>query len=271
MIKLVAIDLDGTLLTDDKKISRKNKETLKLAKSAGVKIVVCTGRPLKAIGGFLAELELEEPGDYSITFNGGLVQKNDTGETIEKATLATEDVLELFEMGRQLAFPIDAVSEGNVFHLPSSEKNKSIYDMLNASLHHIYAEPGDITDEHIYNKVVVAFDADFLDQQIPKIPQKFQEKFEVIKTRDNLLEFMPKGVTKAYGISLLARDLGIGQAEVMAIGDEENDLSMIEYAGVGVAMENAVEAVRQAADYIAGSNEEDGVAEAVERFVLKDR
>ena len=79
---------------------------------------------------------------------------------------------------------------------------------------------------------------------------------------------MPKGVTKAYGISLLAKDLGLEPAEIMAIGDEENDLPMIEYAGLGVAMENAVPAVKESADYITSNNVENGVAKVIQKFVL---
>lgn len=268
MIKLVAIDLDGTLLTGDKGISERNKIALAKAKAAGVKIVICTGRPLKAISTFLQELNLEEAGDYSITFNGGLVQKNDTGEIMEKKVMTTQDVHDLYELGQMLDLPIDTISDGDVYQLPSAPKRESLYSVLNNLLKFYPATIDEITDERLYNKVVVAYDANYLDQQIAKIPQSFYERYEIIKTRDTLLEFMPKGVTKAYGISLLAKDLGIEQAEVMAIGDEENDLPMIEYAGVGVAMGNAVPMVKEAADVVVKSNEEDGVAEAVERFIL---
>lgn len=269
MIKLVAIDLDGTLLTGEKLISPRNKAALAQAKAAGVKIVICTGRPLKAIDKYLQELNLEETGDYSITFNGGLVQKNDTGEIIEKAALTTQDVHDLFELGELLDLPIDTVSEGTVYHFPSSKTKKSIYDIMNTLLTYENVALTDITDDKLYNKVVVAYDAAVLDEQIPQIPASYQERFEIIKTRSTLLEFMPKGVTKAYGIALLAKDLGITVDEVMTIGDEENDLSMIEYAGVGVAMANAIDLVKEAADFVTSSNEDDGVAEAVERFILQ--
>ena len=92
MIKLVAIDLDGTLLDGKKQVSQKNKEVLAQAKAQGVKIVLCTGRPLRAIRPYLEELSLNESGDYSITFNGGLVQKKDTGEIMEKAALQLADI-----------------------------------------------------------------------------------------------------------------------------------------------------------------------------------
>ncbi|MDH6363834.1 Cof subfamily protein (haloacid dehalogenase superfamily) [Enterococcus sp. PF1-24] len=268
MIKLVAIDLDGTLLNNQKEISPRNKTALLKAKAAGVKVVICTGRPLKAIDLYLQELNLEEAGDYSITFNGGLVQKNDTGEIMAKAALTTQDVLDLYQLGMQLDLPIDVVSEGTVYQLPSSAKNKSIYNVLNGLLTFKELAVTEITEEKLYNKVVSAFTPAVLDEQIPKIPQSYQERFEIIKTRDCLLEFMPKGVTKAYGVDLLAKELGISKAEIMTIGDEENDLPMIKYAGLGVAMANGVAPVKAAADYITSSNQEDGVAEVVERFIL---
>lgn len=269
MIKLVAIDLDGTLLNSHKEISQKNKDVLAQAKAAGVKIVLCTGRPLAAIEVYLETLDLRDNGDYSITFNGGLVQKNDTGEIIEKALMPLDDVHDLYQLGTELNVPLDILSDGLVLQLPTSLENRSLYSQLNNLLTFEAAELQHLTADRIYNKAVVAIDEDYLDEQISKIPTTFYDRYEIIKTRSNLLEFMPKGITKAYGISLLARDLEIKQEEIMTIGDEENDLPMIEYAGLGVAMENAVASVKALADVITDTNDNDGVAQAVEKFVLE--
>ncbi|KAF1297908.1 haloacid dehalogenase [Enterococcus sp. JM4C] len=268
MIKMIAIDLDGTLLNDQKQISERNKQVLAKAKAAGVKIVICTGRPLKAIEGFLNELNLLEPGDYSITFNGGLVQKNDTGEIMEQTVMEPSDVQKLHQLALDLDIPLDVLSEGLVLQLPTSPANKSIYSQLNKLLDFKASTLAEIDGSAIYNKVVVALDQVMLDAKIAEIPAAYYEDYEVIKTRSNLLEFMPKGITKGYGISLLAKDLGIEREEIMGIGDEENDLPMIEYVGMGVAMANAVEKVHAAADYVTASNQEDGVAQAIEQFVL---
>ncbi|MEI5994196.1 Cof-type HAD-IIB family hydrolase [Candidatus Enterococcus mansonii] len=269
MIKLVAIDLDGTLLNSKKEISTRNKEALAQAKANGVTIVLCTGRPLAAIEIYLEALNLRDNGDYSITFNGGLVQKNDTGEIIEKALMPLEHVHELYELAQALNVPLDILSDGLVMQLPASKEYTSLYSQLNNLLTFESYELAQLTANQIYNKAVVAVDETYLDEQIKKIPAPFYDRYEVIKTRSNLLEFMPKGVTKAYGISLLARDLGIKQEEIMTIGDEENDLPMIEYAGLGVAMENAVAKVKELADVITDTNDNDGVAQAVEKFVLE--
>lgn len=268
MIKLIAIDLDGTLLNKQKAVTAANKRALQAAKDQGVKIVICTGRPLRAIRPYLTELNLEEPGDYSITFNGGLVQNNDTGAVMEKAVLSFAQVKELLQLGRALDLPIDVVAEEIVWSLPTAPKHPSIYGQLNPLLDCRKTTEDQLDPDALYNKAVVAYEQGYLDQQIAKIPEPIRENYEVIKTRDVLLEFMPKGITKAYGIQLLIEDLGINQAEVMAIGDEENDLPMIEYAGLGVAMENAVPRVKECADVITASNEADGVARVIEKYVL---
>ena len=269
MIKLVAIDLDGTLLNSKKELSPRNKETLMKAKAAGIKIVLCTGRPLKAIEVYLEELGLLDHGDYSITFNGGLVQKNESGEIMEKALMPLEDIHELHELAVSLDVPLDVLSDGLVLQLPTSLNYRSIYGELNNLLTFETAQLDQLATDGVYNKAVIALEENYLDEQIKKIPREFYDRYEVIKTRNNLLEFMPKGITKAYGISLLAKDLGINQEEIMTIGDEENDLPMIEYAGLGVAMKNAVPKVKEAAQVITDTNDRDGVAKVVETYVLK--
>lgn len=271
MIKLIAIDLDGTLLNDKKQISERNKQALAQAKSMGVKIVICTGRPLRAIEGFLEELNLLESGDYSITFNGGLVQKNDTGEIIEQTVMEQNDIRTLHQVAEKMDLPLDVLSEGTVLQFPTSQTNPSIYSQLNKLLDFQPAVMKELNDSTIYNKAVIAIDQEILDPKIAEIPKIYYDQYEIIKTRNNLLEFMPKGITKGYGISLLAKDLGIERHEIMGIGDEENDLPMIEYVGMGVAMANAIPLVRDAADYVTATNEEDGVAQAIEQFVLHEK
>lgn len=268
MIKLIAIDLDGTLLDEEKKISNENKRVLAEAKAKGVKIVLCTGRPLAAMAHYLQELGLVDEGDFSITFNGGLVQKNDTGEIMEKKVMTVADIHRLYDLAQQLDLPLDVLSDNRVLELPSAPKKQSLYNVLNKLLQFQPATLADITDEFVLNKAVIAYPQEELDPKIKEIPATFHERYEIIKTRSMLLEFMPKGVTKAYGISLLAKDLGLEPAEIMAIGDEENDLPMIEYAGLGVAMENAVPAVKESADYITSNNVENGVAKVIQKFVL---
>lgn len=268
MIKLAAIDLDGTLLTDAKTISDKNKQALAKAKEQGVKIVVCTGRPLIAIGDYLEELNLMEEGDYSITFNGGLIQKNNTGELLGKTALDLEQVQDIYNLFSKLPLPMDILSDARCLQLATAPDHVSLYPTMNKKVTYFPAVIEELTEDTLYNKVVAAIDVDYLDEKMAEIPAEYSARYEICKTRPNLLEFMPNGVTKAYGLEILGKVLGIDASEMLTLGDEANDLPMIEYAGIGVAMENATEDVKAAADYVTATNQADGVALAIEKFVL---
>ncbi|MBO0477038.1 HAD family phosphatase [Vagococcus sp. DIV0080] len=270
MIKLIAIDLDGTLLTDDKQISNRNKAVLTKAKEQGVKVVLCTGRPLIAIESYLNRLELRDAGDYSITFNGGAVQKNDTGEELLSYSLSLAEVKRVAAVMTELDLPLDVISVDTCIHLPTSKTRKSIYRDINPVLTFETKEVSDLDESTIFNKMVVACEPDYLDEQLKGLGDEWYMDFNIMKSRDCLLEVIHKEVSKANGIDLLAKKLGIKQEEVMAIGDEENDISMIEYAGMGVVMANGNETVKKLAQFVTKSNEEDGVAYAVEQFVLVD-
>ncbi len=270
MIKLIAIDLDGTLLNSQKEISPRNIRVLKEAKAQGVKVVICTGRPLASISAFVQTLGLSEEEDYSITFNGGLVQKNDTGSILKEYTLSAANIHDTYKIVRKLALPLDVVSGQNVFHVtPQPAGYPSIYEQLNPLMTFSAREINDFDVNERCNKMVIAVEADYLDQQISRIPQQLLEQFTFVKSRVCLLEILHKEVSKATGIAILAKELGIKKEEVMALGDEENDLSMIEYAGIGVAMGNATQQIKDAATVITGTNDEDGVAQAVAQYVLK--
>ncbi|MTB64506.1 Cof-type HAD-IIB family hydrolase [Streptococcus sp. zg-86] len=267
-IKLIALDLDGTLLTSDKRISDKNKKALQAAREKGVYVVLTTGRPLKAIEQFLAELDLLGEGQYSITFNGGLVQEN-TGRILEETGFSVEDVRVIREVTNQLELPLDAIHGGDVYSLDAARA--SLYSTCNPLLQIIPTTDATLPEDVTYNKAVTAVDAVFLDQQITKLPVFLYERFEIFKSRDILLEWSPKGVHKANGLAKLIEHLGIDRSEVMACGDEENDLSMVEWAGLGVAMANASSKLKEVAKVVLPvTNDEDGIAWAIEEYVVSE-
>ncbi|MDR0846478.1 MAG: Cof-type HAD-IIB family hydrolase [Lactobacillales bacterium] len=268
MIKLIAIDLDGTLLNSAKTISPRNIEALKKAEAQGVKVVITTGRPLAMIEPYIEAIGSHKEDDYSITFNGGLVQRNLSGEILAKRLMTREEVDDIARLARELDLPMDVLSEANVLQLPTSQNLESLYGLANPYLNFI--QDVKLDDWKIFNKAVMTDEPARLDEKIAKIPQEYRDRYEVIKSRDMLLEFMSRGITKASGLEMLRKILGIEISEIMSLGDEENDLNMIEYAGLGVAMGNAVETVKQAADVVMEmTNDEDAVAIAVERFVLQ--
>ncbi|AND78983.1 Cof-type HAD-IIB family hydrolase [Streptococcus pantholopis] len=269
-IKLLALDLDGTLYNSQKQVSDENKAALKAARSKGVKVVITTGRPLKAIGNLLEELDLSGAENYSITFNGGLVQRN-TGEILDKSELSRQHLEAIYDVFEPLGLPLDVLSDGTVYSI-SSKGNHSLYHKANPLLTFIeVANLAAVPDNIVYNKVVSVIDAAYLDRQIQKLPADFYKEFEVFKSRDIILEVMPKGVHKAIGLERLTKYLGLESRQVMAVGDEENDLSMLSWAGLGVAMANGTKAAKDIADTVTvRTNDQAGVAEAIDHYILSE-
>lgn len=269
MIKLIAIDLDGTLLKDDKTISERNITTLKAAKAQGVKVVLCTGRPLNSVLAHLETLGLTDPGDYAVTFNGGLVQANDTGEILSQDVMSVADAKDIYELTSRLEIPLDAVAGDYVYRIqPQPVAYPSMYDQLNKIL--IFEDRTflELAADQVINKMVSAIPAEYLEEKLPQVPADYHGRYNIVRSGEFLFEFLPKHVSKANGLAKLGALLNIEKSEMMALGDEENDLAMIEYVGLGVAMANATAELKGAAQYITETNENHGVALAVEKFVL---
>ncbi|MGX7059885.1 Cof-type HAD-IIB family hydrolase [Vagococcus humatus] len=268
-IKLVAIDMDGTLLNSQKEISEKNQQVLKEAKKQGVKVVLCTGRPLISVLSHLETLGLVEEGDYTVTFNGGVIRENASGKVLNQITMSLEDVKEVYQIIDQLGMTADVLSDNYAYTLDGTKGNEpSIYDQLNHFSTFVPKTIHQLTAEMNFNKVVCSGPVDKITEKLAQVPANYREKYNVIRSGANLFEFVPKQVSKGNGLAILGDYLGITASEMMGLGDEENDLSMIEYTGCGVAMSNGSDIVKEKAQYITKTNDEDGVAYAVEKFVL---
>lgn len=268
MIKLVAIDLDGTLLNGKHTISDENKEAIKKAKEQGVKVVLCTGRPLLGMISYLEELNLREVGDYGITYNGGLVQRTDTGEVLSKKTLTKAETEEIFELSKTINLPCNFIDLEKIYEPEYPKGRESLYPTVMNALPYVPIAMEEVPEDIAINKTVFCYTQTILDEAIKNIPAYFYEKYTIMKSRPILLELMPKGVDKGRGIAVLADLLGFKASEVMTLGDEANDAAMIEYAGMGVAMGNATDEIKAMAQYITKTNEEHGVAHAIQKFVL---
>jgi len=266
MYKLIAIDMDGTLLKGDKTLSEETCRVIKEAHSKGIKIVLSTGRPMKGIEQYLEALDLVSDKDYAVTFNGAVVQNIKTREIISKKGISHEDVAVLYDVSLKLNLNIHAFSFDSVL-----TPRITTYTQLESDLNHVPIEIMDFKnlDKSIdIIKVLMVEDPAILAEAIAKLPSELYEKYTVVKSAPFFLEFLNKSVNKGVGVELLAKSLNIKQEEVMCIGDAGNDIHMIKYAGLGVAMGNAFEEVKKIADYITLTNEEDGVAHVIEKFVL---
>ena len=185
-IKLLALDLDGTLFTKDKQVTVENREALKAAEAKGVHVVITTGRPLPAIDHILKDLGLLDDKHYSVTFNGGLVQRNN-GDILVKKEMSREDIEQVYAAFEPLGLPMDVLSDGIVYGVPS-KGNHSLYRQANPALTFVDVNSiDDIPENIVYNKIVTVCEEAFLDAQIPKLPKQLSEDFEVFKSREIIL------------------------------------------------------------------------------------
>lgn len=267
--KLIALDIDGTLLNSDNQITNTVKEAIKKSKEKGVKVVLCTGRPLKGVQKFLKELNLNEKGDYVTTFNGALVQDTYTGQSISHLTLNYNDLCDLYNLSLEIGSRSHFYDTKTVY---TFNKDISDYTILEAYLTgtHLNVTTLDKVPRDIgMSKFMMIDHPEILDECIKKIPDEYYEKYTIVKSTPFFLEFLNKNANKGAGINLLSQKLGIKQDEIICVGDAGNDKHMIEYAGLGVAMGNATEEIKEIANYITLTNDENGVAHVIDKFILE--
>lgn len=268
MYKLIALDIDGTLVNDEKKITERTKSAIKAARERGVTVVLATGRPIDGIIRYLEELDMFTENDYALSYNGALVLKSKDREVVSKVGLLGSDLKYLFNLSKELDVNIHAFSEERGLITPKENKYTEIEATLN-NIKYNLDDYSDISDDHSFIKIMMIDEPEKLDKAIEKLPKEVYEKYTVVKSAPFFLEFMNKKVNKGVGVELLAKHLNIKQEEIITMGDAGNDLHMIEYAGMGIAMGNATNDIKTIANYITESNNEDGVAKAIEKFVLK--
>lgn len=266
MYKLLALDMDGTLLDRDKKISEENVAAIKKAKEIGVKVVLTTGRPLKGILRYLDKLNLTSDSDYCITYNGSLIVNTGTKKVLSETYLEPEDLRFLYSLSRKLDVNIHALTKNGCIS-PKLSK----YTKLEVDLNHIPFKKVDfssVKDNIDLIKVMFVDEEYKLTPAANNLPHEVYEKYTVVRSEPFFLEFLNKKVNKGAGLKFLAEKLGIKQDEVISVGDAGNDIHMIKYAGLGVAMGNAFPKVKEIADYITLSNDCNGVAHVINKFIL---
>lgn len=267
-IELIAIDLDGTLLNNEKKINLKVKNTLAKAKEKGIKVVICTGRPLPGVVDYLKELNLEEAGDYVITYNGALVQKAHDGTTIAHHTMSFEDFLEVEAMSQKMNVHCQTLDEKSIY---TTNKDISPFTVRESSLVHMpikYRSVEEMDPNLIISKMMMIDEPNVLDAGITQIPSTFYEKYTVLRSEPFYLEVLNKAASKGQALKDLADILSLPRESIMALGDNENDRDMIVFAGIGVAMGNATKEIKAISDYVTDTNELDGVATVIEKLVF---
>lgn len=265
--KLLVLDLDGTLTNSQKEITPYTKETLIRAQQNGTKIVLASGRPTYGIMPLAKELQLDRFEGYILAYNGGQIIDCKTMETQFEQVL-DPDVYPYFQKcARDQGFVLLSYKDEYIV----SEDAENKYVRHEAFLNKM---PSVTVDDFLtvfdfpVPKCLIVGDASRLEQLEIKMKTELAGRINVFRSEPFFLELVPPGIDKAKSLAILLERLGLTREEMMACGDGYNDLSMIEFAGFGVAMANAQEVVRKSAQYITRSNDEDGVAYAVEQFLL---
>ncbi|MBW6409205.1 sugar-phosphatase [Clostridium weizhouense] len=268
MYKLIAIDMDGTLLTTDKKISERNKEAIKKAEEKGVKVVLTSGRPIEGLIRYLKELELLKETDYVISFNGSMAQNVKTKEIIFKSILKGYDLKYITNIADNLGINILAFSPTRGLITPKINKYTDHEAEMDEITYNV-VDFNTIDDEEDIIKLMMIDPEPILEEALRKMPKEIYKRYSMCRSTPFYLEIMHKNVSKGEGIKKLSQMLGINRDEIITFGDAANDLSMIKYAGLGIAMGNAFTEVKEVADFITKTNDEDGVAYAIEKFILE--
>ena len=272
MIKLIAIDMDGTLLNEKKHIDKAQKEAIHEAVEAGIKIVLCTGRPLYGILPFYEELglsELDSEG-YVILNNGCSIHKTKGWELIDQVNFTSDDIDYLYKFSEGYDINFTLVNDYYYFNIDDRKPT----DELITDAGFVFSDITNISLKEAKNGKHKIIKIMFLGN--PNIMADFQkenenilkDKYSGVLSQPYVYEILPKGNNKGTGLKKLAKKLGIKQEEIMAIGDGNNDIEMFEYANYSVAMENGTELAKKAAKYETDSNENDGVAKAIRKYAL---
>jgi Cof subfamily protein (haloacid dehalogenase superfamily) len=264
--KLLVLDLDGTLTNSKKKISARTKLALIKAQERGITIVLASGRPTYGIVPLAEELELAKYGGYILSFNGGTIINWKTKEVIHESLISSEKLPLLHKIAVQNDVEIISYQNENII----SETSDNEYIKYEAFLNKmIIKEVESFTDAISFPvaKCLIVGKPETLKQLEDEMNSIFGNEMSIYRSEPFFLELMPLNIDKAKSLQKLLLHTGHTREEMMACGDGYNDLSMIKFAGMGVAMANAQTAVKDASDYITLSNEDDGVAHAVELFL----
>lgn len=270
--KILFLDLDGTLLDDDKNITARNRAALEKALARGHRVVIATGRPLSS-GRFQSErLGLTSPGCYLIACNGGIVFDAYRKEVVYERVLPIETALKLIRVCDAHGIHVQTYGENGVLIEPHNEDAAMEYYCTTGQIGYQVVESFDTALIHCPPKVLAVDLNNYaaLEALVADLRAQFSDTVDCFFSSRYYVEMVPKGINKGNAIRQMCQRLGVDIADSIAVGDSENDLPMIEAAGLGVAMANGSEQVKAAAGYITTrDNNHDGVAEVVEKFMLE--
>lgn len=268
MYNLIALDIDGTLLNTEKKITSKVFNSIQEAKKMGTKVVLSTGRPLPGVIPLLEELKLTDEGDYVICFNGAVVQEVKSKKVISNIEMCHDDFKVVNELAKKFNTHVHINTPKNVIIPEPTPSKYTLHESKINGIDIVSMDENEIDDSITYCKIMIVDEPEVLENIIKNIPKELYEKYTIVRSAPFFLEFLNKNANKGTALASLCKNINIPIEKAIAVGDEENDQHMIKMAGLGVAMGNARQSIKDIADYITLTNNEHGVANVIDKFIL---
>lgn len=262
-IRLIVTDLDGTLLNSQHKITPRNREAIARASAAGIPTVLATGKTRYSSETLIEELGLRTPG----IFVQGLLIANADGSTRHQQTLDVQIARRVISFVEERGFSVMAYS-GSRLMIKVHHPYADIIMNYGEPRPEIVGPLVNLLDNVPVNKLMLMGDEKRLRALRYQLDKLFGPQINMTTTQTATLEVLPAGASKGKAVRFVAQEMGIPMDKVLAIGDGENDLEMLKLAGWGVAVANADERLKAVAKVVVGSNDDSGVAEAIERFAL---
>lgn len=263
--KIIFLDIDGTLTNSKKVITDKTRESLLDLQKRGIILAIASGRPGKGVYPSAEALKLAEYGGYILPFNGGQIINCKTKEKVYQNNLTRETVEEAYKLSKKYNVELITYYKDKILSETDDNKYLEIESRINnMEVCKVDNLPAALNEMPV--KCLMLGDGDYMEKIEPDIRKHLENNANIFRSEPFFVEVMPKGIDKAAAIEHLIEKIGIRREETMAFGDGYNDISMLSYAGMGIAMRNGCEQTRAIADYVCDSNDDDGIAKAVKLF-----
>lgn len=265
--KVLVLDIDGTLTNSEKQITQATREAIQEILLQGHKVILASGRPTPGMRRYEKELELERYGGYLLSFNGGKIIECRTGEIVYQRMLPLSIIPSLYAFAKQNGCGLITYFGEQVISAFEPDEYIRLESGINGMPVKVVRNFKEYVDFDI-NKCLATAPAEQAAVFEETLRIKYKDVASVYRSEPFFIEIMPKNVDKAASLAHMLEILGMKREDTICCGDGFNDISMINYAGVGVAMGNAQSAVKEAADYVTAANDEDGLVEVIHKFIL---
>lgn len=263
MYKLIAIDIDDTLINDDKEVTPATQRALEQAVAQGIVVTLATGRAYASAQAIARQTGLNVP---IITYQGALVKNLLDEQVLYERYVPVEAADKLFQYCIQHDLHLQTYIDDKLYSREDNDKIKD-YTALNRTPYYVEPDFKKLVDQPT-PKMLIIDEPSFLDELAPKLRELLGDQVHITKSKPNFLEIMHHEGTKGHALKFLSAHFGCTPSDCIAVGDSWNDHEMLEAAGLGVAMGNAIPALKEIADYVTLSNNEDGVKHVIEKFIL---